>query len=319
MHAFEAFMSVTSEDVELLLSGHCALPWDEFLLNPRRLRGSDFLMRWSQGVWSEHRLMAAVNETGRWVAVPYGPSSVAPDDDPRAMELYFERLDAAGLGEVKRPDLLLFRKRDEARMRQAVDELGGEPELPFAREDNPHMREIVSAAVLAVECENSLWHAGRMPDYGSELRPMQRLDGRLGLPKKAVLPTVILKEEDVEPLSEWQSQNGVAIHIWHVFYDMAFGLSFDAARKLIRDGLIEPTTQVLQAPAGATTKKELYYIYYHYAYKLAVAREEPELVAEHITDANGHILPYVRFEGGRVELSEDAIRLLADAEAKAPA
>ena len=35
----------------------------DFLINPRRLRGSDFLMRWSQGEWSEERLIQAVIET----------------------------------------------------------------------------------------------------------------------------------------------------------------------------------------------------------------------------------------------------------------
>ena len=88
--------------------GHAPLPWSEFLLNPRRLRGSDFLMRWSQGRWSEERLIQALNATGRYFALPYGPSGVAPDNDVRAYELYFERLEAAGLGTVKRPDLLIY-------------------------------------------------------------------------------------------------------------------------------------------------------------------------------------------------------------------
>lgn len=50
MHLVEKFLSVSAEDIELELRGHTAIEWLDFLLNPRRLRGSDFLMRWSQGV-----------------------------------------------------------------------------------------------------------------------------------------------------------------------------------------------------------------------------------------------------------------------------
>src|SRR5581483_11200020 len=80
-HPFEQALTVAAEDIEFEMRGSLAVAWSEFLLNPRRLRGSDFLMRWSQGQWSENRLVHAVNATGRYMAFPYGPSGVAPDDD----------------------------------------------------------------------------------------------------------------------------------------------------------------------------------------------------------------------------------------------
>jgi len=52
MHLFEKILSVCAEDIAIELRGHMPVGWLDFLLNPRRLRGSDFLMRWSQGVWS---------------------------------------------------------------------------------------------------------------------------------------------------------------------------------------------------------------------------------------------------------------------------
>lgn len=78
---FERTLSVAAEDLEIELRGQKDVAWADFWLNPRRLRGSDFLMRWSQGVWSEERLVQAINETGRYFALPYGPSGTAPDDD----------------------------------------------------------------------------------------------------------------------------------------------------------------------------------------------------------------------------------------------
>ncbi|HUT53149.1 MAG TPA: AccI family restriction endonuclease [bacterium] len=313
---FEIALSVAEEDLTIELRGLSQVPWSDFLLNPRRLRGSDFLMRWSQGVWSEERLIQAVNVTGKYYALPYGPSGTAPDDDIRAFELYFERLEQAALGKMKRPDLLIFRKSDEPVVLKLVSEIGGTPELPFTPEDRPKMKELIARAVIAVECENSLWRARQMPYYGSELKPQRRLGGQLGLKKTAVLPTVIIKEEDRVPLIKWQNQHRIKINIWHVFYDLAFGLSLDAAEDLVTTGRIEPTVQVFQAPGGATTKKIIYKYYYHYAYLLGESKEEPILVADHITDKNGHILPYVKFQGGRLEISRDALKVLDNISAK---
>ena len=267
-------------------------------------------MRWSQGVWSEERIVQAVNETGIYFALPYGPSGTAPDDDVRAFELYFERLEKAGLGQLKRPDLLIFQRKAEADVQRIVHQLGGVEELPFTAEDNIYIRNLLSKAVIAVECENSLWKAKAMPDYGAELKPQKRLGGQPGLKKSAVLPTVIMKEEDREPLNRWQRQNQIPIHIWHVFFDMAFGLALDSAEALIESGKILPTEQIFQAPGGATTRKVIYKFYYHYTYLLGEAAEEPSLIPDYVMDKNGHILPYVRFKGGRLKFSSEALTVL---------
>jgi len=297
MKLFDKALAVCVENVEFELKGQTTVEWLDFLLNPRRLRGSDFLMRWSQGVWSEERVIQAVNDSQEFFAVPYGPSSVAPDHDVRDYELYFERLEAAGLGKYKRPDLLIFKKLDHPVITNLVEEVGGVRELPFLPEEHEAIRLLLERAFLAVECENSLWKAVRMPDYGLELRPQRRLGGKLGLRKNAVVPTVILKEEDRHPLQSWQEQHRIPIHIWHIFFDMAYGIALDEAQRLIEEGYILPTMQTFQSPGGATTRKTLYKIYYHYGYLLGISSDEPMLRARFIEDKNGHILPYVHFEG----------------------
>jgi len=302
INAFEKFLSVSSEDISFELSAFPPCPWAEFLLNPRRLRGSDFLMRWSQGVWSENRLVDAINKHGEFFALPYGPSGVAPEDDVREFELYFERLDAAGLGGMKRPDLLVFRAGDRSAVLELVRALGGEKELPFTSEDHKSMQDLLKMARIAVECENSLWVAEKMPAYGQKLRPMARLGGKNGLTKGAVLPTVIIKQEDRGPLARWQQRHKIPIHIWHVFFDRAYGISFEEAERLFKQGLIQPTIQTFQAPSGASSQKAIYKIYYHYAYELGKAKSSPNLIASYIEDKNGHILPYVKFDGGDLAL-----------------
>jgi len=91
---------------------------------------------------------------------------------------------------------------------------------------------------------------------------------------------------------------------------MAFGLSLTTAQELIDDGRIEPTIQTYQAPGGAVSKKAIYKFYYHYAYRVGESQEEPDLVATHIIDKNGHILPYVKFEGGSLAIHEEALEVL---------
>jgi hypothetical protein len=309
-HPFESWLSVREECLNGVLENPPLLPWPEFWLNPRRLRGSDFLMRWSQGVWSEKRLIEAVNQTEEFFAIPYGPSGTAPTGSVREFELYFERLEAAGLGRVKRPDLLIFRAADKAASERDIAGAGGLSELPFVAEDDKRMTAILQRALIAVECENSLWRSQKMPDFNKPLRPQKRLGGNPGLRKTAVLPTIIIKEEDREPLRQWQKNRQVPIHVWHVFFDQAYGLSFDRAEELVAQNLTEPTVQVFQAPGGATTRKTIFKHYYHYGYALGTSVEEPHLLPAFVEDRNGHILPYVTFDGGRLQLAEPALRNL---------
>ncbi len=253
-------------------------------------------------------MIEAVNENGKYFAIPYGPSGTAPTDNIRAFELYFERLEKAGLGKIKRPDLLVFKKADANGVKKLLDSAGGVQELPFIQESK--LTSLLGKAIVAIECENSLWKSKKMPDYATKFSPQKRLNGKLGLKKTAVLPTIIIKEEDREPLKKWQEQSQIPIHVWHVFYDQAFGISLDEAERLINENFIQPTVQTFQAPGGATTKKAIYKIYYRYGYPLGDAVEEPSLVSAFVEDKNGHILPYVKFDGGKLELRKEAIEVL---------
>jgi hypothetical protein len=105
---FEQLLQTTAADLDFFLSDLFSQVLCEFYLNPRYLRGSDFLMRFSQGRWAENILIRTINATEDFRAIPYGPSSVAPSD-PWEMELYFERLDKAG-AVGKQPDLLILPK-----------------------------------------------------------------------------------------------------------------------------------------------------------------------------------------------------------------
>ncbi len=268
-------------------------------------------MRWSQGAWSENQLVEAVNKTGDFFALPYGPSGTAPDDDPQAYERYFERLEATGLGSVKRPDLLIFRKEQEQHALMLVDELDGVEELPFHSEDEKPIQDLLSLAIMAVECENSLWVAKQMPMYNHTLKPQKRLGGKMGLAKNAVLPTIIVKEEDRQPLKEWQSRNpNLPLHIWHAFFDEAYGIAFADMNSLIDDGTIEPSVYEFANAGQASKKKTLYKAHFYLGYPLAESTKQPDLKAQTIVDNNGHIFPYVTFSGGSMTIRGEALEIL---------
>jgi hypothetical protein len=83
--SFEQFLQTTKIELGFLLSDQFPQVLCEFYLNPRYLRGSDFLMRFSQGRWAEDILVRTINATDDLRAVPYGPSSVAPSE-PHELE-----------------------------------------------------------------------------------------------------------------------------------------------------------------------------------------------------------------------------------------
>ncbi|MFQ5853127.1 MAG: AccI family restriction endonuclease [Candidatus Binatia bacterium] len=332
--SFERILQITDADLDFLLSDIFAQAFCEFYLNPRYLRGSDFLMRFSQGRWAEDIVARTINATDDLRAVPYGPSSVAPSD-PREMELYFERLDKAGtVG--KQPDLLILPKDDYEDIRPQLDEIGL-TNLPFTPE--AELDFLRSRAIIAVEVENSLWVAREMPHYGQsvELTKLVTKKRRFRKPESiarwenwtesvrrfcaqseahrrlkgfletAKVPTVIIKDEDLEPLAEWETNFNVPIFVFHVFYDEAYYIPLQKAHELIDAGVIPPTEQTFYAPGGATTHKYIYKIWYTLAHPLGTMTREPEMTAKFIQDKNGHILPYVHFSGGRMALSEEIL------------
>ena len=121
------------------------------------------------------------------------------------------------------------------------------------------------------------------------------------------LPTIIIKDEDLGRLTEWEGSFNIPIFIFHVFYDQAYYISLQKALTLINEGVIPPTEQTFYAPSGPTTSKAIYKIWYTLAHPLGTVTHHPEMSAKFIQDKNGHILPYVHFSGGEMALSEEIL------------
>jgi len=220
------------------------------------------------------------------------------------MERYFERLDQAG-SVGKRPDLLILSRPDHAVVREQLDAVGL-GDIPFSPEES--LKFLLSKALIAVEVENSLWVASQMPDYGKgKTLARQGHPDLIGFAKGKKVPTVIIKDEDLDPLLQWEARWHVPIFVFHVFYDQAYYLSLQRARWLINEGIIAPTKQTFYAPSGPTTYKLIYKIWYTLAYPLGSMTRAPEMAAKFVQDKNGHILPYVHFSGGEMALSREIL------------
>ena len=119
--------------------------------------------------------------------------------------------------------------------------------------------------------------------------------------KKKTVPLYVAGKKEI----------GLPIHIWHVFFDRAYGLAFDEAERLVAEGFIEPTIQTFQATRAAQQPKKQFTntTTTHYAYPLGISTEKPQLLPEYIEDKNGHILPYAKFDGGSLQISVEAQEL----------
>jgi hypothetical protein len=301
---FEHFLLIQEVELELFIPEIFSQISCDYFLNPRYLRGSDFLMRWSQGRWAEELVQSAFEKEDTFRVVPYGPSSVAPTE-PEKLESYFEMLRNVNIV-GKRPDFLILHKRSYEQIQDDLNRIQLS-NIPFTSDDQ--LEFLISKAIAAAEVETSLWVASEMPDYGKG-KPLQNDPTIVTFKKRQKAPTIIIKEEDIEPLKEWQKYHKIPVYIFHLFYDLAYFLSFSRALELIRRKIVVPTRQTFQAPGGPTTTKNIYKFWYTLARPLGKMVKPPSLVAKHIKDKNGHILPYVHFENGELELSHEIIEEL---------
>jgi len=120
-----------------------------------------------------------------------------------------------------------------------------------------------------------------------------------------------MKEEDRETFANLANVNGFPIHIWHVFFDLAYGIAFDEAPKVASRWLHSSTVQVFQAPGGAQRRSRstssIITTDTRWA-KLPKNRIESQVCRRQ----KCHILPMSIFEGGKMSLTGEALKVLRE-------
>lgn len=299
---FNLYLQLPNDELiwELERTPCFALDVTDFVINPRRLRGSDFLMRWSQGRWSEEIVIRALNQTTQFGVIPYGPSTVAPDD-PQELELFFGKMDAMNW-EGKRPDLLLYDKLTFAWAQTQLEHRLGSIEK-MAEAPSAPLRDVIGRARAALEVENSLWVTEKMPGFGKPFSRYTRGKNKGRLKPAGIIPTIIVKQEDISRLQQWEADFGVPIYVVHIFYDRGYFIKFDDVLALLGAGELGMETHRFTNPDGtAASPKQVVKVPYILCKEFGTV-SGPMLSPKTFVDKNGKVMTYVTFSGGDIQLS----------------
>jgi len=301
--SFDLYLQLPAEELVWEISESVRFSPEDlrYLINPRRLRGSDFLMRWSQGRWSEETVIRALNATSEFGVIPYRPSTVAPDD-PQELERFFETMDVVAQ-EGKRPDLLLYDRLTFDGVRQEIDHRWGDIKK-VAQTPSPELGAIISKARAALEIENSLWVTSKMPGFGKPFTRYTRGKNKGRLKPPGIIPTIIVKGEDIPRLEEWEGRFGIPIYIVHIFYDRGYFIKFSQVTHLLSSGELGFETQKFTNPDGtASSPKQIVKVPYILCQEFGTV-SNPTLSPRTFVDKNGKVMTYVTFSGGSIELSQ---------------
>jgi len=257
--------------------------------------------------------MKAVNSTREFTAIPYGRSQISAETDHEKKAEYWRNYVKVEKN-WKRPDFLLVRKSVVARHLRAWRRLMRDP----TTSPDQKLSIVLRHAICGLECENSLWKTKRMPDASSTL-PLSKL--------QIIAPRIWVKEEDTEGLSRWSKHFHRPIVVVQVFFDSAYAVPYkklisrarriNKIRSKKKKNALQKKLGVIFVPwgypdsrTGRATKKLSYTCHHTVGVRFGDFLEPPGRKSRVITAKNGKMMPYVRFVGGRMRLTPDALNLL---------
>lgn len=265
-----------------------------------RFRGDNFRGKWSLGSWAEQKIITAINASEQFRAVPYGKSGFSSAKNNNEKRDYWNlHKERESFG--KRPDVLVFEKEiyDQLTKVEKYAELFKDLSSNFEFD----IQEIVDASLLGIESEASIWQGEKMEHFGrnwsektGKLKPLNGV-------KNWRAPTVIVKDEDLNPLIDWQSHYQKPIYIVHLFYDMALMLNFSTLREYIDEGIVK--AEVFDYGKASKT---IYKTYYGLATEFGKFTELAEIVPFVSQTNGGKFEADLYFEGGEIVISQDTIR-----------
>lgn len=246
--------------------------------------------------------MRSLNQTTEFGVIPYGPSTVAPDD-PQELERFFETMDVIAQ-EGKRPDLLLYNRSTFAQVQKEVERRWGRVEK-IAETPSSELREIISKATVALEIENSLWVTEKIPGFGKPFTRYVRGKKKGRLKPAGVIPTIIVKGEDMPRLKQWEAKYKVPIYIVHIFYDRGYFIRLKEITRLLKSEELAFEIQRFSNPDGtASSPKEIVKVPYILCKEFGTV-SGPSLSPKTFVDRNGKVMTYVTFSGGDIQLAQD--------------
>ena len=263
-----------------------------------RFRGDNFKGKWSLGSWAEQKIISAINNSDSLRAVSYGKSGVSSARNLQERKDYWNlHKERESFG--KRPDVLVFEKNVYENLASKYPTFLNN--LPDNLESD--VQEIVESSLLAIESEASIWQGERMKHFGrnwsektGNLKPLSEV-------KIWTAPTVIVKDEDLQPLVDWQNYYQKPIYIVHLFYDMALMLNFSKLREYISDGTVKG-----EIFDYGKASKTIYKTFYGLATEFGKFTELAEIIPFVSQTNGGKFEADLYFEGGEIVISQDTIQ-----------
>lgn len=265
-----------------------------------RFRGDNFKGKWSLGSWAEHKIIDAINKSDILYAVTYGKSGVSSAKNLQERQEYWNlHRERESFG--KRPDILVFEKTVYENLSKNPENASFLNNLPDNLE--AEIQEIVKSALLGIESEASIWQGEKMKHYGrhwfektGNLKPLNEV-------RSWTAPTVIVKDEDLQPLIDWQNSYQKPIYIVHLFYDLALMLNFSTLREYIAEGIVKG-----EVFDYGKASKTIYKTFYGLADEFGKFTELAEIIPFVSQTNGGKFEADLYFEGGKIEINQDTIQ-----------
>lgn len=254
---------------------------------------SEFLTNREQGDWAERLVFSAINEVEDLVAVRYGKSDrlVAGEAGFKEFyESYQDELDRIG----KRPDILVFRKRNYER------------EWGFDISDLPEDEQmaIVPNAIAGLEIRSSSFLVEK---YDLHLR--QKAASARKTTQREFL-SFTPKVEDIMVAYKWIQTFDVPYFYFQVFFDKVYGISFERILELIADPANRNKKYFIEKDEK-NQRKITIKIDVKEGIEIASKVDMPSHQSDFRELDRGRLLFYVKFEGGEAYLNtENLFRLL---------
>jgi hypothetical protein len=246
-------------------------------IKPRRpnLANSEFLINRHMGDWSEKLVRTSIESaTNKYIAVKYGRSQDIVPGEPGFNQFYDDyqgELDEFG----KRPDLLIFRKRDYHREDEDLSD-----------SSNDDISDLVPKAILGLEVRCSSYLSKKFKPGKSN--PLGSL-------------TFTIKVEDIVIVLNWIRNTGVRHRYVQVFFDEVHSIGFYKALKVVAEGTKNEDYTVNRVPKNQF--KTTINVPLDKGTKIGDIADYPEFAAYRRELASGRLLHPVKFSGSTITLT----------------
>lgn len=191
-----------------------------------RGRGIDFEHRFNTSRWAEDLLIQALGPEHGLLTVRFGLSVVRPEGG-----LVY------GTTSYKEPDLLVYALDDLTASEKEtlmIEDLEAADRRQFVNGET--LAFALEKALAALEVEFSPYRAKEMKGRDWKPRSLDSWDRRpLKRSVPPTAPNVIVKDEDLPKLVEWEDTTGVPVVITHLFDQEAFAVKLSVLRNFNRE------------------------------------------------------------------------------------